>query len=426
MNTKVSEQKQSTKNVNEDPTKTLELHQIPEEFMKQMALIRKGTVEIHNEDELLEKLMKAKLEGRQLIVKLGLDPTAPDLHLGHTVVLRKIRQLQDMGHKAFLIIGDFTGRLGDPSGKDKRRPQLSEKEVLENADTYRQQLHQVLDPDKTVICFNSEWLDAMKPSELLQIMSRHTVARILERDSFKQRMKTGQAIGLHELVYPLLQGLDSVNIEADIELGGLDQKFNILTGREMQSKAGKEKQVAMFMPIIEGLDGVEKMGKSLGNHIGITESPQVMFQKVMTVKDHLMIKYFNLLTDLPPTEISDFIKRMSEEGGNPRDIKLRLAWEIVKLYHSEEAATHARKAFEHIFTKGQVPEDIPAFKWNSSDNLMSFLTRNEVIKSRSEVRRLVQQRGVKVNDHLILEPEVVGLTAGDVIRIGKKRFVKIA
>lgn len=426
MNTPVSKQKEQMMKELHPRKTSLSMEKVPKELVKQMAIIKKGTVEIHNEDELMEKLIKAKEDGRQLVIKLGLDPTAPDLHLGHTVVLRKIRQLQDMGHKAFLIIGDFTGRLGDPSGKDKRRPQLSEEEVLKNADTYREQLHKVLDPDKTVICFNSSWLDAMKPSELLQIMSRHTVARILERDSFKQRIKTGQPIGLHELVYPLLQGLDSLNIDADIELGGMDQKFNILTGREMQSKAGKEKQVAIFMPIIEGLDGVEKMGKSLGNHIGITEGPDVMFQKIMTVNDHLMIKYFNLLTDLPPSDITSFIREMSEEGGNPKDIKLRLAWEIVKLYHSEKAADKARKSFEHIFTLGQVPDNIPTFKWTKDDNLMSFLTRNDVIQSRSEVRRLVDQRGVKVNDQLILEAEVVGLGPGDVIRIGKKRFVKIA
>ncbi len=425
MNTSVSKQEQQNQPSNQATTQPT-VQEIPKEFLEQLSLIKKGTVEIHNEDELLQKLISAKEDGKQLIVKLGLDPTAPDLHLGHTVVLRKIRQLQDMGHKAFLIIGDFTGRLGDPSGKNKSRPQLSEKEVLENADTYRNQLHKVLDPDKTIICFNSEWLDAMKPSELLQIMSMHTVARILERDSFKKRMKSGQPIGLHELVYPLLQGLDSVNIDADIEIGGLDQTFNILTGREMQGKAGKEKQIAMFMPIIEGLDGVEKMGKSLGNHIGITEGANVMFQKIMTVKDHLIIKYFNLLTDLRPDEINGYVKAMTKEGTNPRDIKLRLAWEIVKLYHSEKAADKASKAFEHIFTQGQVPEDILAFPWRKDDNLMSFLTRNEVIKSRSEVRRLVQQRGVKVNDDLIVEPEVVGLSAGDVIRIGKKRFVKIA
>lgn len=400
--------------------------EIPKEITEAMALIKKGTVEIHNESELLGKLMTSKETGRPLVVKLGLDPTAPDLHLGHTVVLRKIRQLQDMGHKAFLIIGDFTGRIGDPSGNSKSRPQLTKKEVLENADTYREQLGKVLDPDKTIICFNSEWLDAMKPSELLEILSRHTVARILERDSFKRRMKSGEPIGLHELIYPLLQGLDSVNIEADIEIGGLDQKFNILTGREMQGKAGKEKQVAIFMPLIEGLDGDKKMSKSLNNAIGITEGPNVMFQKVMTVKDHLIIKYFNLLTDLTPGQINRIVSELTVEGRNPRDIKMRLAHEITRLYHSEVLADKAHKAFEHIFTLGHIPEDVPTFEWQKDDNLMSFLTRHKVVDGRSEVRRLVQQRGVKVNDQVVMEPEVVGLKSGDVIRIGKKRFVKIS
>lgn len=423
MNTTVS--KQSNNLTNKSANKETNL-QIPEEFTEAMSLIKKGTVEIHNEDELLSKLIQSKKNGQPLVVKLGLDPTAPDLHLGHTVVLRKIRQLQNLGHKAFLIIGDFTGRIGDPSGKVKSRPQLTKEEVLINAETYREQLGQVLDPEKTTICFNSEWLDAMKPSELLEIMSRHTVARILERDSFKKRLKAGQPIGLHELVYPLLQGLDSVNIDADIELGGLDQKFNILTGREMQGKAGKEKQVAIFMPIIEGLDGKDKMGKTAGNFIGITEEPNVMFQKVMTVKDHLIIKYFNLLTDLTPSQISGVVAQLTEESTNPKIVKLRLAWEIVRLYHSEKAANVAQKAFEHIFTNGQIPEDILSFKWDKDDSLMSFLTKNKVVESRSEVRRLVQQRGVKVNDQVILEPEVIGLCSGDVIRIGKKRFVKVA
>ena len=400
--------------------------EIPKEFSEAMALIKKGTEEIHNEPELLNKLMMSKANGRPLVVKLGLDPTAPDLHLGHTVVLRKIRQLQDMGHKAFLIIGDFTGRIGDPSGKTKSRPQLTENEVLENAETYRAQLGKVLDPEMTTICFNSEWLDAMKPSELLEIMSRHTVARILERDSFKRRMKSGEPIGLHELIYPLLQGLDSVTLEADIELGGLDQKFNILTGREMQGKAGKDKQVAIFMPLIEGLDGDKKMSKSLNNAIGITEGPNVMFQKVMTVKDHLIIKYFNLLTDLTPGQINDIVMELTVKGTNPRDIKLKLAHEITRLYHSEVLADKALKAFEHIFTLGHIPEEVPTFDWKKDDNLMSFLTRHKVIDSRSEVRRLVEQRGVKVNNQVVLEPEVVGLKSGDVIRIGKKRFVKIA
>lgn len=400
--------------------------EIPKEFAEVMALIKKGTVEIHNESELLNKLKMSKEKGLPLVVKLGLDPSAPDLHLGHTVVLRKIRQLQDMGHKAFLIIGDFTGRIGDPSGKSKSRPQLTRKEVLDNADTYRVQLGKVLDPDNTTICFNSEWLDAMKPSELLEILSKHTVARILERDSFKRRMKSGQPIGLDELIYPLLQGQDSVNIEADIELGGLDQKFNILTGREMQGKAGKEKQVAIFMPLIEGLDGNNKMSKSLNNAIGITEGPNVMFQKVMTVKDHLIIKYFNLLTDMTPGQISGIITELTIKGTNPRDVKLKLAHEITRLYHNQLLADKALKDFEHIFTQGHIPDDVPLFEWHKDDNLMSFLTRHKLVESRSEVRRLVQQRAVKVNDQIVLEPEVIGLGSGDVIRIGKKRFVKIA
>lgn len=413
----VSKQKQTTETNNAA---------LSESLQKALALIKKGVAEIHNEDELIRKLIRSEEEGRPLVVKLGLDPTAPDLHLGHTVVLRKIRQLQSLGHEAVLIIGDFTGRIGDPTGNDKGRPQLSEADVLANAETYRAQLGKVLDMNRTVVSFNSQWLDAMKPSELLQLMSRHTVARVLERDSFKKRMASGQPIGLHELVYPLLQGLDSVNVHADIEIGGMDQKFNILAGRDVQAKAGEEKQVAILMPIIEGLDGVEKMSKSKDNTIDLESNPDAMFQKVMTLKDHLIVKWFNLLTDMTPSQIKDILKRLSEQGENPRDIKMILAKEMVKLYHSEKAAEKAAKNFDFIFTQGQIPEDIPAFTWKSSDTLLSFLTSNNVVESRSEVRRLVSGRGVKVNDYVIVEPEVVGLKPGDVIRIGKKRFVKVA
>ncbi len=396
-----------------------------QEVEKEIAIIKKGTLELHNEDELRHKLLRSKESDKALVIKLGLDPTAPDIHLGHTVVLRKIRQLQKMGHKAFLIIGDFTGRIGDPTGKEKGRPQLTEAEVLANADTYREQFVKVLDSEKTILCFNSEWLDELKPSDLVEMMSRHTVARILERDSFKKRMKSGQPIGLHELIYPLLQGLDSLNIEADIEIGGMDQKFNILTGREMQHKLGKEKQIAIFMPILEGLDGKQKMSKSLNNYIGINEPAEMMFNKIMTIGDELIIKYFELLTDRPPSEIKKIEDSLRDQKVNPRDIKLSLAHEIVTLYQSVELADAAKENFIKVMTKGELPEDIPSFQWQKDDSILSFLSRHGLLSSRSEVRRMVQQKGIKINDITILEPELTCVENGDVIRIGKKKFAKV-
>jgi tyrosyl-tRNA synthetase len=396
-----------------------------EKVDQQIQLIKKGALEIIGEEELRIKLARSINENRPLIVKLGLDPTAPDLHLGHTVVLRKIRQLQSLGHKAFLIIGDFTGRIGDPTGKQKGRPQLTEKEVLENADTYAKQLFKVLDPNQTIICFNSEWLDTMKPSELLTYMSKHTVARILERDSFKQRLKSGDPIGLHEMMYPILQAIDSVTIKADIEIGGSDQTFNILMGREMQGREDMEKQVAIFMPIIEGLDGIEKMSKSLGNAIGIDESAISMYEKIMTIKDDLIIKYFELLTDLEPEIISNYKDQLVSNRTNPKNLKMRLAREITALYHSEADTLKAEERFIRVFSKKLVPRVMPMCEWIVDDNLSSFLTRHNIVKSKSEVRRLVSQKGVRINDTLILEPEVIGLMAGDVVRIGKKKFVQL-
>lgn len=392
---------------------------------QQMKLIKKGTAEIVGEKELKEKLKRSCDTGKPIVVKLGLDPTAPDLHLGHTVVLRKIRQFQDMGHKAFLIIGDFTGRIGDPSGKDKNRPQLSEKEVLLNADTYRQQLHKVLDPDKTVICFNSEWLNELKLSDWLEVLSKQTVARILERESFSKRLKEGKPVGMHELMYPLLQGFDSLNIGADVEIGGTDQTFNILMGREMQGREGKEKQAAIFVPILEGIATNEKMSKSMANYIGIDEPANVMFEKVMQIDDRQIISYFDMVTDIAPDVVNDFRRQLEAGQTNPKNIKMRLAEEIVTLYHDKEMAVSAREHFVQVFAKGKVPKEIPAFSWEKEDTLLSFLVRSGVVASKSEVRRLVRQKGVKINDAVILEPEVMGLVSGDVIKIGKKRFVKV-
>lgn len=392
----------------------------------QLKLIKKGAIEVIGEQDLKSKLEKTSVTGNPLIIKLGLDPTAPDIHLGHTVVLRKIRQFQDMGHKAFLIIGDFTGRIGDPTGKDKGRPQLSESQVLENADTYRRQLNKILDPLKTVICFNSEWLEDVKPSRLIELLSKQTVARILERDSFSTRLQSGQPIGMHELLYPILQGFDSLAIDADVEIGGSDQTFNILMGRDMQGREGKDKQVALFMPLLEGINDREKMSKSLGNSIGIDEPANLMFEKVMQIGDEQIVSYFELVTDLSVEVVEGYRHQLLGGQTNPKNIKMRLAWEVVMLYHGSEAASEAKEHFVNVFAKGSLPKEMPTFDWLSNDTIMSFLVNNKMMSSKSEVRRLVKQKGIRINDVVILEPEVMGLKSGDVIRIGKKRFIRVA
>lgn len=391
---------------------------------QQIKLLKKGAEAVHSESELKEKLKKSQQSGKPLVVKLGLDPTAPDIHLGHTVVLRKIRQFQSLGHKAFIIIGDFTGRIGDPTGKSKGRKQLSEKEVLENAETYRRQLFKVLDPDKTVLCFNSEWLGEMKINELIGYLSKQTVSRILERDSFKRRMNEQKPIGLHELIYPLLQGIDSLKIEADIEIGGTDQTFNILTGREMQHKEGKEKQAAIMMPILVGTDGVEKMSKSLNNYIGINESSEVMYEKLMSIDDRLIIPYFNLVTDIHPDRIEDFKQQIESGRTNPKNLKMRLAKEVVTMYHGELMAKSAEERFVHVFSKGQVPKDAKIFEMAASEVLIEFLTRHRLVQSKSEVRRLVDQKGIKINDEIV-DDFNNELVKDDLIRIGKKKFVQV-
>jgi tyrosyl-tRNA synthetase len=316
---------------------------------EQIKIISKGADEIIDIEDLKAKLEKSEKEGKPLRVKLGLDPTAPDIHLGHAVVLRKIKQLQDLGHKAIIIIGDFTGMIGDPSGRSKTRPALTKEEVLENARTYQEQIFKVIDRDKTEVRFNSEWLGALNFSDVIVLASKHTVARMLEREDFKKRFEEHESIGIHEFFYPLMQGYDSVAIEADIELGGTDQRFNLLMGRTIQRDYGQESQVALMMPLLEGTDGVEKMSKSLGNYIGIYEEPNEMYGKVMSIPDELMIKYYELATDIHPDEISKIKAGLEDGSYHPRDAKMRLAREITSLYHSEEAAQKAEEQFKAVF-----------------------------------------------------------------------------
>lgn len=395
---------------------------------EQIRIIRKGAAEVISEEELREKLKKSEQEARPLTVKLGLDPTAPDIHLGHTVVLRKIKQLQDLGHRAVIIIGDFTGKIGDPTGKSKTRTPLSEEQVLQNAKTYTEQIFKIIKPEQTTVRFNSEWLSELRFEDVIKLAAGTTVARLLERDDFQNRFRRNEPIGLHEFFYPLMQAYDSVEIDADIELGGTDQTFNILMGRNLQGSLGKERQIALFMPLLEGLDGVEKMSKSLGNYIGIYEPAEVMFKKVMEIPDHLILRYFELVTDEHPDRIAE-LKGQLENGRNPRDCKLELAGIITELYHGKEEARKAQEYFNTVFQRGELPEVIPAVKvtaqCKSLLDLIPFLVEAGIVPSGSEFRRLVQQGGVRINQERVEDLNRQLLEDGTVIKIGRKTFIKI-
>lgn len=356
---------------------------------EQIKIIMKGADEIIGLDTLKEKLKKSNEENRPLIVKLGLDPSAPDIHLGHTVVLRKMKQLQDLGHKIVIIIGDFTGKIGDPTGKAKGRKALSTEQVLENAKTYEKQIFKILDKEKTDVRFNSEWLSKLSFEETIKLASTMTVARMLEREDFKKRYESQIPISIHEFFYPLMQGYDSVVLNADIELGGTDQRFNVLMGRMLQKEYGQESQTTIFMPLLEGLDGKEKMSKSLGNYIGIDEDADVMFEKAMRIPDELIIKYFNLVTDIHPDIIDGIEKELNDGSINPRDIKMRLAREITLLYNNEEKTKSAEERFKKVFQKGQIPDNIEVIKVNKNNlDISEILVNNNFVKSKNELRRI--------------------------------------
>lgn len=395
---------------------------------EQLRIIMKGVDTIVSEESLRKKLEKCEKENKKLTIKLGLDPSAPDIHLGHAVVLRKIKQMQDLGHKAVIIIGDFTGKIGDPTGKAKGRKALTDDEVKANAETYKEQIFRVLDKDKTEIRFNSEWLSKLAFDDVLKLAATTTVARMMERDDFQKRFKNNVPIGIHEFFYPLMQAYDSVALGADIELGGTDQTFNILMGRTLQKSKGQEEQVAMFMPILEGLDGIEKMSKSLGNYIGVSEPANVMFKKVMEIPDNIIIKYFELATDEHPDTV-DEIKEQLKNGKNPRDVKFQLAKIITGLYHSDEEVEEAIKFYDAAFSKKSIPENIPEININdnmeSLEDITQLLIDGGFIQSKSEIRRLINQGGVQINGEKIKSINVQ-LNNGDVIKIGKKKFIKIA
>ncbi|OUM96464.1 MAG: tyrosine--tRNA ligase [Thermobacillus sp. ZCTH02-B1] len=402
------------------------------EVERQLAVIRRGVVEIVPEEELEAKVAESVRTGRPLKVKLGLDPSAPDIHIGHTVVLHKLRQFQELGHHVQLIIGDFTGRIGDPTGKSETRKQLSEEDVKRNAETYRKQIFKILDPDRTSIHYNSEWLAPMTFADVVGLAAKMTVARMLERDDFTKRYQSGQPISIHEFFYPLMQGYDSVALESDIELGGTDQKFNLLMGRMLQKEYGKAQQVAIMLPLLEGLDGVNKMSKSLGNYIGIDEDPNEIYGKAMSVPDELMLKYFELATDMTLEELEALRRGLEDGSVHPRDAKMRLARTLVRLYHGEEAAEAAERHFVTVFQQRELPEDIPEVELSAGEledgviRIVKLLTALGLQQSGSEARRSVQQGAVRVNGRRIEDPnELIRPQDGDIVQVGKRKFAKI-
>jgi tyrosyl-tRNA synthetase len=389
-----------------------------------LQLLGRGTSEIIREEELEKKL----LEGRSLRIKAGFDPTAPDLHLGHTVLLNKLKQFQDLGHEAMFLIGDFTGMIGDPTGKSATRKPLTRDEVIENARSYEEQIYKILDPAKTLVMFNSSWMGSMSAADLIQLAAKHTVARMLERDDFCNRYKSGQPIAIHEFLYPLIQGYDSVAMKADVELGGTDQKFNLLVGRQLQEIHGQKPQVVITMPILEGLDGVQKMSKSLGNYIGINEPPDEVFGKIMSISDELMWRYMELLSFTPLSEIEGW-QRACAEGANPKDYKVLFAKEIVARFNSQAAAEKAHENFEARFKQGLIPDDLEEFEVQTDARgypIASLLKNLGFTSSTSEANRLIQQGGVKIDGEKVSDPKQI-LQSGSVhiIQAGKRKFAKV-
>lgn len=399
---------------------------------EQMESLRRGTVEIIPEDELRAKLKKSQETGVPLKIKLGLDPTAPDIHLGNAVVLRKLRQFQDLGHEVIVIIGDFTASIGDPSGVSVTRPMLSPEEIAVNARTYEEQYCRILDAANTRVVFNSEWLLKLDFAEVIRIAAKVTVARVLERDDFSARLARSEPIGVHEMLYPICQAYDSVVLESDVEIGGTDQKFNILMGRDLQRQFGQEPQIGMFMPLLVGLDGVQKMSKSLGNYVGITEPPKEMFGKIMSIPDDLMLQYFELCTDVPMSEIREIEEGLASGRLHPMDVKKQLGREVVTIYHGAEAAAAAQAEFERVFSARELPSEIEpvhvprsAFR-DGKVWIVRLLVIAGFAPTNSEARRLIEQGAVTLDDERITDVNAeVPLEEGQVLRVGKLRFGSI-
>ena len=385
-----------------------------------LAIIQRGADEILPLEELKKKLEKNK----PLRVKLGMDPTAPDLHLGHTVVINKMKQLQDLGHEIIFLIGDFTGMIGDPTGKNVTRKPLTKADVLENAKSYEDQVFKILDKDKTRIAFNSEWMGKMSSSEMISLASKQTVARMLERDDFSKRYKGGQAISIHEFLYPLVQGYDSVALRADIELGGSDQKFNLLVGRELQKQADMEPQVILTMPILEGLDGVQKMSKSLGNYIGIDEDPDSMFGKIMSISDDLMWRYLELLS-FESLETIESWKKEVEDGENPRNVKFRLAEEIITRFHDKDQALKAQQNFIDRFAKNQIPDEMDEFSFSKGIKVANLLKDSNLVSSTSEAFRMIKQGAIKIDGEKLTDKDLAPDEGTLVFQVGKRKFARV-
>ena len=390
----------------------------------ELALIKRGAEEILVEAELVERLQA----GRPLRIKAGFDPTAPDLHLGHTVLINKLRQFQELGHEVLFLIGDFTGMIGDPTGKNVTRKALTREDVLQNAATYEHQIYKILDPEKTTVLFNSQWMGAMNAADLIQVAAKHTVARMLERDDFNKRYTSKQPIAIHEFLYPLIQGYDSVAMKADVELGGTDQKFNLLVGRELQKHYGQKPQVILTMPILEGLDGVQKMSKSLNNYIGINEPPDEMFGKLMSISDDLMWRYFELLSFRPLADIGQLQKQVAD-GANPRDIKFQLGQEIVARFHDAAAAEAAQAGFVARFQKGAMPDDMPELALDSEDGVLgiaSLLKGASLTGSTSEAFRMLKQGAVRIDGERVEDKSLtIKSGATHVFQVGKRRFARV-
>lgn len=397
---------------------------------EQLKVIKRGVAEILPELLLIEKLKKSVAENRPLKVKLGLDPTAPDIHLGHTVVLRKLKQFQDLGHEIIIIIGDFTGRIGDPSGKSDTRKQLTEEDVLYNAQTYRDQIFRILDPVKTKVEFNSTWLAKLSFADILKLAAKYTVARMLERDDFSKRFKEGRAIGVHEFFYPLMQGYDSVALAADIEFGGTDQKFNLLVGRHVQEEYGQEPQVAIMMPLLEGLDGVQKMSKSLGNYIGINESPSEIYGKSMSIPDEMMLRYYELVTDVSIEDIEQLQAGLKQGSIHPRDAKMKLAHTLVRLYHGQVAADMAQAEFVQVFQNRDLPSDIPEIVLQAVPTAMGLTQLLVVLglaATNGEAKRAIQGGAVKIDgEKFTAVDDSIVIKTGMIVQNGKRRFVRIS
>ena len=394
---------------------------------EQMDLIKRGIVELLPEEEMVKKIERSIKENKPLIIKQGFDPTAPDIHLGHTVGIRKLKHFQDLGHQVVVIIGDYTAMVGDPSEKNTTRPRLTHEQVMEHAKTYQEQFFKILDSKKTIVRFNGEWFSKMNFAEIMELASKFTVARMLERDDFAKRYANQQPISIHEFFYPLMQGYDSVMIRADVEIGATEQKFNLVIGRDIQREYGQEPQVILTLPVLEGLDGKQRMSKSIGNYIGIDEDPKEMYGKTMSIPDELIYRYFELVTDVDQKTLDEIKAKLKDPKTNPRDLKMQLAYTLVRMYHGKEAADYASAEFKKVFVKKDIPDEMPEMKFTQTQmRIDDLLLTTKTASSKSEARRLITGGGVSIDGQKITDPFfTVDLKDGQILKVGKRKFVRI-